>query len=66
MLMTRTEVDQDKLLPYIQPYSEGAFEQQKVKSKTIAIKRMCEAEKRAMDFNLRSEVFRARLMAGRV
>ena len=59
-----TEVDQDKLLPYIQPYSEGAFEQQKVKSETIAIKRMCEAEKRAMDFNLRSEVFRARLKAG--
>jgi hypothetical protein len=59
-----TEVDQDKLLPYIQPYSEGAFEMQKVKSETIANRRSCEAAKRAMDFNLRSEVFKARLKAG--
>ena len=61
-----TEVDQDKLLPYMQPYSQEAFECQKVKNENIAIKRFCEAEKRAMDFTLRSEVFRARVKAGRV
>ena len=40
------------------------FENQKAKSETITTKRWCEAEKRAMDFNLRSEVFKERLKAG--
>ena len=57
-----TEADVLKLFSY-QPQS---FEHQKVKNENLTIKRVCEAEKRAMDFNLRSEVFRARLMAGRV
>ena len=45
-------------------FHSWSFEQQKVKSETITTKRWCEAEKRAMDFNLRSEVFKERLKAG--
>ena len=52
------------VLVWLGSFHSWSFEQQKVKSETIAIKRMCEAEKRAMDFNLRSEVFKARLKAG--
>ena len=55
-----TEADKLKLLSF----HSQSFEMQKVKNENIAIKRMCEAEKRAMDFNLRSEVFKARLKAG--
>ena len=51
-----TEAESLKLLS-IQP---EVFENQKVKSETIAIKCSCKAEKRAMDFTLRSEVFNHR------
>ena len=54
-----TEVDQDRLLPYIQPYSEGAFECQKLKNENLTIKRTNEAL-------VRSEVFMAKVKAGRV
>ena len=55
-----TEADSLKLLSF----HSQSFEQQKVKIETIANRRSCEAAKRAMDFNLRSAVFKARLKAG--
>ena len=55
-------VDQDKLRPYVQPYSQGAFEVQQFEYGKVGLKRTCETEKYAMDFELRSEVFRRRLV----
>ena len=54
-----TEVDQDKLLLYMQPYSQGAFECQKLKNENLTIKRTSEAL-------VRSEGFIAKVRAGRV
>ena len=54
-----TEVDQDKLLPYVQPYSQGAFECQKLKNENLTIKRTNVAL-------VRSQVFMANVKAGRV
>ena len=45
-------------------FHSWSFEQQKLKSETIALNRATEAAKRSMDFNLRSAVFKARLKAG--
>ena len=55
-----TEADGLKLLSF----HSQSFEMQKMKSETIANKHSCEAAKRAMDFTLRSAVFKARLKAG--
>ena len=51
--------DQDKFLLYIQPYTQGAFECQKLKNENLTFKRASEAL-------VRSEVFMAKVKAGRV
>ena len=38
-----TEVDQDKFLSYIQPYTQGAFECQKLKNENLTFKRKIKA-----------------------
>ena len=54
-----TEDAQDKFLSYIQPYTQGAFECQKLKNENLTFKRASEAL-------VRSEVFMAKVKAGRV
>ena len=54
-----TEGAQDKFLSYMQPYTQGAFECQKLKNENLTFKRASEAL-------VRSEVFMAKVKAGRV
>ena len=57
------QVDDDTL----SPYADNALAMQTaVYEKSEASTAHCEAEKRAMDFTLRSEVFKARIKAGRI
>ena len=54
------EVDDDML----SPYADNALAMQTAVYENMKLERTLEAERRAMDFTLRSEVFKARLKAG--
>ena len=50
----------------LSPYAHNALAMQTAMYEKMKIDRALEAQRRAMDFNLRSEVFRARIKAGRI